>query len=293
MSAILEPSAGETHESGSTIGSAGNSLPPDSPYQYSRGSKAPKTVMLSWSGTDEMDASLEELHRSVARLASDIISAGMDVACATNPRMFDLGAELSGTVAKYWMEPAVSMRFTNYLAWPVHAGMSTDEVRRYSSASQRGMRTILLDVDGMRMMPNERLAMSPRKPGERDWHLGLSAMRRAACMMADCVVAVDGRTGGYRGIMPGVAEEILYAISSDTPVILVGGFGGCARHIADTMGITGEPCGKNWDCIDEFSGLTFDDLNNCLSRGENARIACGKLDPDDRRSILQCITADC
>ena len=291
MSAILEPSPGgmAEKEAGSLTGSVGDSVPPNHASQSSRGSKPRKTVMLSWSETDEIDMSPKLLSRAVAGLASDIIACGMDIACAADPRLYDLGDELSGTVAKYWSEPAVSMSFTNYLPWPVHMGMSTDEVRKCASYPHRGMRAVFLDVDGMWISMGDRLSMSPREPAERDWKAGLSTARRAACMLSDCLVAIGGRTGGYMGRMPGVAEEIMAAISSDTPVVLVGGFGGCARHVADSMGITGECCEANWDWLERFSGMAFDDLKNGLSRKANAGIARGGLNPNERTSILQCI----
>lgn len=287
MSAILEPAPGgmAEKEAGSLTGSVGDSVPPDNAIQSSRGSKPRKTVMLSWSATDEMD--VPPTNRAIAGLAKDIIACGMNVTCATDPSMYDLGAELSGTVAKYWSEPEISMVFTNYLPWPVHLRMSADEVRKYSSYPHRGMRAVFLDVDGIRITTNERLAMAPREPTERDWKAGLSTARRAACMLSDCLVAIGGRTGGYKGRMPGVAEEIKAALSSQTPVVLVGGFGGCARHVADSMGITEEECGKNWGWLDDFSYMTYDDLRNGLSLGVNAGIAGGRLGPDDRSRIIQ------
>ena len=119
----------------------------------------------------------------------------MDVACAVDPRMYDLGDELSGTVAKYWSEPAVSMSFTNYLPWPVHMGMSADEVRKCASYPHRGMRAVFLDVDGMRISMGDRLSMSPREPAELDWKAGLSTARRAACMLSDCLGGNRGQDG--------------------------------------------------------------------------------------------------
>ena len=295
MSSILEPSSGgmasESAGSNMTAG-ADDSVPSNNMFQSSNGRRRPKTVMLSWSNTSEMDEmgmDQAELSRSMADLAGKIIANGMDVLCATDPRIYDIGAELSGVVAKYWRpdDPAYTIRFTNYLAWPVHSSMTADVVSRYASGLQRGMRTVLFDMDGIHMTPNERLGMSPRSPSSHDWAVGLSVTRRAACMMSDCLVAVGGKTDGYAGRMPGVAEEVRTAILTETPVMLVGGVGGCARAIAGVMGIADSENNGDWNGLDGFAGMTFDVLRNKLSREENAKIARGQFDAGTKSAIMQ------
>jgi len=42
---------------------------------------------------------------------------------------------------------------------------------------------------------------------------------------------------GYRGTIPGIAEEASLSLEAGQPLFLVGGFGGCARDIAETLGL--------------------------------------------------------
>ena len=75
--------------------------------------------------------------------------------------------------------------------------------------------------------------------------------------------------------MPGIAEEALLAMKAKQPVFLVGGFGGCARDIAETLGVVDPWAGSRsaWAGRELFSGYTDGDLNNGLTSVENRQLA--------------------
>lgn len=60
----------------------------------------------------------------------------------------------------------------------------------------------------------------------------LRAMRHQVASDAIALIAVGGRTSGFAGWRPGIAEEIATAIVVGRPVYLVGGFGGAAGEYA-------------------------------------------------------------
>lgn len=82
---------------------------------------------------------------------------------------------------------------------------------------------------------------------------GITAMRQAQTLETCARVVLGGRTGParnaspdgttavrwYIGRIPGVLEEVLESLSASQPIFLLGGFGGCARLVADV--IEGEP----------------------------------------------------
>ena len=69
--------------------------------------------------------------------------------------------------------------------------------------------------------------------------MSLRAMRwEIACDMT-ALVAVGGRTSGYAGWRPGIAEEIAAAVKADNPVYLAGGFGGAASWYASAAFLEG------------------------------------------------------
>jgi hypothetical protein len=69
--------------------------------------------------------------------------------------------------------------------------------------------------------------------------VSLRAMRWEIACDAAALVAVGGRTSGYTGWRPGVADEIAAAVKADKPVYLVGGFGGAASWYASAAFLEG------------------------------------------------------
>ena len=88
-------------------------------------------------------------------------------------------------------------------------------------------------------------------------------------------IVLGGRIEGYKGAMPGIAEETCLSLKAGQPVFLLGGFGGCARDIAETIGLSDRWAGSRdeWPGRDCFLKYSPDDLQNGLSRQENAILA--------------------
>ncbi|MNG01693.1 hypothetical protein D3C84_846860 [compost metagenome] len=100
-------------------------------------------------------------------------------------------------------------------------------------------------------------------------------MRITMMSNSDARIVVGGRVEGYKGTMPGVAEEALLSLRAGKPIFLVGGFGGCARDIAETLGLIQPRPTSNpgWTNRSEFAAFTTADLNNGLTDEENATLA--------------------
>ena len=88
-------------------------------------------------------------------------------------------------------------------------------------------------------------------------------------------IVLGGRVVGYRGAMPGIAEETSLSLERGQSVFLLGGFGGCARDIAETLGLAERWTGSRdeWDGRLCFRKYSPDDLHNGLSREENVVLA--------------------
>lgn len=63
--------------------------------------------------------------------------------------------------------------------------------------------------------------------------MSLRAMRCEIARDMMALVAIGGRTSGYTGWRPGIAEEIAAAVAAGKPIFLVGGFGGSAGWYAN------------------------------------------------------------
>ena len=163
----------------------------------------------------------------------------------------------------------------NYMPWPVHATMKTDEIRALNEELQGFARLVLVGLDGSTMSCEGHRAVQPDTMDQDKWCVGLTAMRELMREQTDARLVLGGKLEGYKGAMPGIAEEVLLAIGAKQPVFLVGAFGGCARDIAETLVIADRWAGSRvaWKGRDDFKGYTVDNLNNGLTCAENRQLA--------------------
>lgn len=180
---------------------------------------------------------------------------------ARHRRDSDLGDELVGV--------------SNFLAWPVHVSLPYEEVQQLSETLSGVAEVVCLTADGKVMSPDERQQMVPRPATDDEWAAGLTAMRSMMTKMSDARIALGGKVDGFKGRMPGVAEEVLVALRADQPLFLLGGFGGCARDIAVDLGLTQTWLMQRlpWPGLGDFIDFTVEDLNNGLDAEENAILA--------------------
>ena len=166
---------------------------------------------------------------------------------------------------------------TNYLPWPVHMSLSADQLASRAELLGPSASLVCLGRDGAVLPPKRRAKLAPKQPSSNDWSRGLTAMRRLMTGLSDARVLLGGRVEAYQGKMPGIAEEALLMIEARKPVFLLGGFGGCARDIAETIGLA-QPYQTTrsiaWDGRRRFAGLSADELRNGLTIAENTTLAC-------------------
>jgi hypothetical protein len=164
---------------------------------------------------------------------------------------------------------------SNFLAWPVHVSMPPEKVKQLSEDLSGVAELVCLTADGNVMSPEERQRLAPRSATDDEWAAGLTAMRNVMTRESGARIALGGRVQDFKGKMPGIAEESLAALLADQPLFLLGGFGGCARDIAEDLGLAsaGPTTRPPWPGRGAFAGFTAGDLNNGLNAEENAILA--------------------
>jgi hypothetical protein len=163
----------------------------------------------------------------------------------------------------------------NYLSWPVHS-MKSDEYLVGLTEDLEGIGQLrCLARDGSELA-GDRLA--PEQKTEEftddDWAASLTSMREVQTAFIDARVVLGGRVTKFKGRMPGIAEEALFALKARQPLFLLGGFGGCARDIARTMNVlpnNGETI--DWPGGEEFILWKASDMNNGLEPEEIVALA--------------------
>ena len=91
----------------------------------------------------------------------------------------------------------------------------------------------------------------------------------------DARIVLGGRTEQYKGAMPGIGEEALLSLQAGQPLFVIGGFGGCARDIAESLEIIDQKMSNRraWEGRNEFDVFSVASLNNGLSLEDNSTLA--------------------
>ena len=237
-------------------------------------------VGISVSESPDLQAlglSAGHLRDAMAEIALYVLASGKSLAYGGDLRQHGFTELLAELVGRYRNHPRHrgTIIVTDYLAWPVHIRMTSNELVAFSAEHEAAARLVFLAGNGERLAWEQRLKLPAHEPDDNEWAKGLTAMRTVMCTDIRARVVLGGRVTGYKGVMPGIAEETYLSLQAGQPVFVLGGFGGCARDIAETMGLAKNWAGSRgeWAGRKYFGSYSPDDLHNGLSREENVVLA--------------------
>ena len=217
------------------------------------------------------------LRDAMAEIALHLLASGTSLAYGGDLRQHGFTRLLAELVGRYRGHPrhAGTIVVTDYLAWPVHIRMTSNELAAFSADHEPAAHLVFLSLDGARLGREQRLRLPAQEPQEDEWTKGLTAMRTVMLADISARIVLGGRVGGYKGAMPGIAEETHLSLEAHQPVFVLGGFGGCARDIAETLGLAERWAGsrEDWSGRQCFRKYSPDDLHNGLTREENLFLA--------------------
>ena len=215
------------------------------------------------------------LRHAMAELALFLLSSGKTLVYGGDLRDQGFTELLFQLVLRYRRAGDHSAKVVDYLAWPVHIRMKIDELASRARSTSHLAQLVLLRKHGEVLTMKGRQALPSHEPDDVEWATGLTGMRQTMRSHSDARVVLGGRVEGYKGRMPGIAEEALLSLESQQPVFLAGGFGGCARDIAETLGLVDTWAGSRpaWPCRQEFERYQDHDLRNGLTVDENRLLA--------------------
>ena len=240
----------------------------------------PPTAAISISESPDMPAlglSDGHLQDAMAEIALHLLASGTSLAYGGDLRNHGFTELLFELVERYRGHPRHDgeVGAIDYLAWPVHIQMTADDLAEFSAGHEKAARLVFLARNGARLEREKRPALAAHEPDDTEWAEGLTAMRSVMRKETQARIVLGGRVAGYKGRMPGIAEETLLSLRALQPVFLLGGFGGCARGIAETLGLADRWAGSrsDWSGRSCFEGYSPEDLRNGLSEEENAVLA--------------------
>lgn len=239
------------------------------------------TIALSISNSPDLAVlgfGKEHLDDAMTEIARHLIACGATLAYGGDLREGGFTELLFEIVNRYRANKDTDgLIVSNYLAWPVHASISADQIERWQLALAGLARLVLLDPTG------SEISLSERPPeaadmDERQWADGLTAMRKTMASTINARIALGGQTAKYKGRLPGIAEEALIQINRKAPLFVLGGFGGCSFDLACAMGIDRRHLPRStsagtWNGIEAFRAFGPADLHNGLSPEENRLLA--------------------
>ena len=217
------------------------------------------------------------LRDAMAEIALHVLASGRSLAYGGDLRQHGFTKLLFELVGRYRNHPRHSSMIvvTDYLAWPEHIRMTSNELVAFFDEHERVARLVFLARDGTRLAREQRLKLSKREPDGDEWVEGLTAMRTVMRDEIQARIALGGRVEDYKGIMPGIAEETYLSFRARQPIFLLGGFGGCTRDIAETIGLVDRWAGSRdeWAGRKHFRTYSPDNLHNGLTKEENLVLA--------------------
>jgi hypothetical protein len=235
-------------------------------------------IALSISESDDMAVlglAKEHLDDAMAEIARHLLALGARLLYGGDLRpggfteiLFELVARYRRDAGEADARPGV----TNFLAWPVHLGMHANDIAALAGGLDGAAALVLLDLAGKPITVEQQRALVMHRPSEEEWAAGLSAMRRSVTELCHGRVVLGGRVQGYKGTMPGVAEEALLALQEGRPLYVLGGFGGCARDIAGCLGLCAGVPRQAWSGQDKLA-RAGQNLRNGLTLEENEALA--------------------
>ena len=242
--------------------------------------EAAATVAVSVSESPDMGVfglSKEHLQDATTEIALQMLSSGISLAYGGDLRPNGFTELLFELIQRYQGHPDHSgpISVTNYLAWPVHIQMPREALAKFRAEHTKVARLVFLARDGAWLERAQWESFQPREPGDKEWADGLTSMRMVMRNETQARIVLGGRMEGYKGRMPGIAEETLLSLQAKRPVFLIGGFGGCTRGIAEVIGVVEPWAGSrsDWNGRSCFESYSASDLYNGLSEEENALLA--------------------
>jgi SLOG cluster2 len=122
--------------------------------------------------------------------------------------------------------------FKNYFSFPIYLNLKTTDILEFKKNGVEPIKVAPpsnLDID-------ESIFYPPTGPDNLFiWSESLSKMRQEMQKITDARILTGGSMSNFKGKYPGLLEESILALKKDTPVYLMGIYGGITSRIIDGL----------------------------------------------------------
>ncbi|MEM7203066.1 MAG: hypothetical protein AAF628_22590 [Planctomycetota bacterium] len=192
-------------------------------------------------------ADVERIHHDLVRqlvAAGHIAVYGGDLkptGGGLTEQLLDIAASTAAAGDAVRAHPEQCLR--NAVAWPIHLRYTAEDLATLHMEKVFENYEVPSDLG---LSDEQRATFVPPDTPERRvwWARSFAAMREKLNASLDARVVVCGRGIGSSGAVPGILEEVVFAVKGGTPLFLVGGFGGVAVPLIEafTAGTTSVFC---------------------------------------------------
>lgn len=121
----------------------------------------------------------------------------------------------------------------NYLGWPLHVHL-TDELK--ASLSQRIKFNLLGLPPDLSTNLNPKKYLKPKTTKEYYvWSRSMTFMRKKMTKNNHARIVIGGKSLGFKGRYPGIAEEVYLSLKAKKPTYLIGAYGGITKDVINTL----------------------------------------------------------
>lgn len=127
-------------------------------------------------------------------------------------------------------------KILNFLAWPLHLQVATEWRANRKNEVSVQMISLPQDLKQEPFAIDENTYLTPNSTVNcYVWSRCLTAMREHMAERIDARIILGGKVTGYKGALPGIAEEAALAIAHRKPLFVLGAFGGCAKAVGEAL----------------------------------------------------------
>jgi len=184
----------------------------------------------------------EHVNELMVRMAMRLLSNGHRLAFGGTMGVAgqDLTENLIDTAQRYLDEKSAAAvdvtkpetwPMVNYSSWPNYETISEEQRARLVGIC----RFEDISPPGMTKGKISSTIAESKSQAKRHGADALSAMRERSARETDLRIVWGGRIKGAAGWMAGILEEVSFSLKHQKSVLILGGFGGCARLLADFL----------------------------------------------------------
>lgn len=195
-----------------------------------------QNIAISISDSSEIENlgfSLEHQTNLITEITRFLIIHGSNLVYGGDLRQNGYTRLFSNLVHQYRPSKEVgNLFFKNYFSFPIHLNLKTTDVLEFK---KNGVLPVTVKPPSGLGIDESKFYIPEGKENLFIWAESLTKMRQEMQSSTDARIFTGGSMSNFKGKYPGLLEESIFALQSDTPVYFMGIFGGVTSKIIEGL----------------------------------------------------------